>query len=368
MPRSPSSSPGSSCSERAGGAGSARLALHALTPAGLAPRLEALGAPAYRTGQVLAWVYRRGACDLGRMSDLPRDLRGALAREIEPPAMRVEGLATSRDGTRKLVYRLADGHLVEGVLIPDGERLTLCLSSQVGCAMGCAFCATARLGLRRNLAVEEIIGQVLLARERAAGVGPGRLTNLVFMGMGEPLHNLDNVLSSIEILTAPWGVGISPRRITVSTAGLVPQMRLLLERSRVHLAVSLGATSEEGRRELMPVTRRYSLEELVRSCRDLPLPRRQRITFEYVLLAGVNDSEEDAGRLVRLLHGLRAKVNLIRFNPFPDAGFSATPSEGIERFRDWLRSRGVQATVRESRGRDIAAACGQLAAAARACA
>lgn len=327
-----------------------------------------LGAAPYRAGQVLSWIYRRGARDLESMSDLPRELRRDLAREIELPAMRVGAVAASADGTRKLVYELSDGELVEGVLIPDRERLTLCVSSQVGCAMGCAFCATARLGLRRSLEVEEIVGQILLGRDRTEreGIGPGKITNLVFMGMGEPLHNLENLLASIEILTAPWGLSISPRRITVSTAGLVPQMRSLLERSRVHLAVSLGATVDERRRELMPISRRYPLDELLRACRDLPLPRRQRITFEYVLLAGVNDTREDAARLVRLLHGLRAKVNLIRFNPFPGVPFEPTPAERVLRFQEWLRGRGLQATVRESRGRDVAAACGQLAGAVRA--
>jgi 23S rRNA (adenine2503-C2)-methyltransferase len=241
--------------------------------------------------------------------------------------------------------------------------MTLCVSSQVGCAMGCGFCATARLGLRRHLSPDEIVAQVMLARRHLEEepFGCGHLTNLVFMGMGEPLHNLENLLAALEILTAPWGLGISPRRITVSTVGLVPQMRELLERTQVNLAVSLAATTEESRRALMPVTRKYSLAELIDACRELPVPRRRRITFEYVMLAGVNDADDDARRLVRLLHGIRSKVNLICFNAFDGAGYAGSAAERRERFQRLLLEHGVNATIRESRGPDIAAACGQLA-------
>jgi 23S rRNA (adenine2503-C2)-methyltransferase len=234
--------------------------------------------------------------------------------------------------------------------------------------MGCDFCATARLGLRRNLGVDEIVGQVILARRHLEEepLGCGHLTNLVFMGMGEPLHNLENVIGAVDILTAPWGLGISPRRITVSTVGLVPQMQALLERTAVNLAVSLSATTEESRRLLMPVTRKYSLRALLDACRALPLPRRRRITFEYVMLAGENDGDEDARRLVALLHGIRAKVNLICFNAFPGAGHVGSPAARRARFQQMLLDHGVNATIRESRGPDIAAACGQLAAQAAA--
>jgi 23S rRNA (adenine2503-C2)-methyltransferase len=340
------------------------LPVHALTPALLDPMLAELGVPAYRSGQVLAWVYGRGATDPAAMSDLPRELRERLADRLRGWALATSRLSRSSDGTVKMLMRLGDSEVVEGVLIPDDDRLTLCVSSQVGCGMGCGFCATARLGLRRNLQVEEIVGQVVRAREVAERerVGPGHLTNLVFMGMGEPLHNLDRLLGAIEILTAPWGLGISPRRITVSTVGLVPQMRRLLESTKVHLAVSLSATTEEKRRELMPVTRRYGLAELMETCRNLPLPRRKRITFEYVMLAGENDADADARRLVALLHGIRAKVNLILFNPFPGVAFAPSPRSQVERFQGLLLQHGVHATIRESRGPDIAAACGQLAA------
>jgi 23S rRNA (adenine2503-C2)-methyltransferase len=249
------------------------------------------------------------------------------------------------------------------VLIPqDGgtrERLTLCLSSQAGCAMGCTFCATARLGLVRQLSPAEIVGQV---RAGLALAAPRTVTNLVFMGMGEPLHNYPAVRTALEILSAEWGYAISPRRITVSTVGLAPMIPRLLEDTRVNLAVSLSATTDAQRERLMPVDRRYPLATLLATCRALPLPRRRRITFEYVLLDGENDAEADARRLVRLLHGLRAKVNLICFNPFPGAGFAPSPRARLVRFQAILRAHGLNATIRESRGRDIQAACGQLAA------
>ncbi len=344
------------------------LPVFATTPDALSELLHRAGIAPYRAGQVLSWIYGRGVTDPEAMTNLPRELRAYLSSELAPPALEVVHVARSADGTRKMALRLADGELIESVLIPDRHRLTLCVSSQVGCAMGCGFCATARLGLRRQLRVDEIVGQVMLARRHLAEepLGVGHLTNLVFMGMGEPLHNLDNVIGAIDILTAPWGLGISPRRITVSTVGLVPQMQTLLERTAVNLAVSLSATTEESRRALMPVTRKYSLRALLDACRALPLPRRRRITFEYVLLAGENDGDEDARRLVRLLHGIRAKVNLICFNPFPGAPYEGTPEARRVRFQQLLLDHGVHATIRESRGPDIAAACGQLAAQAAA--
>jgi 23S rRNA (adenine2503-C2)-methyltransferase len=333
---------------------------------------ERAGEARFRAQQVLDWVHRRRAADFDAMSNLPRRLRDGLAACFVLRRPAPAGVLDAADGTRKLLFHLPAGDgqraaAIESVLIPqrdraDGarDRLTLCVSSQAGCAMGCGFCATARLGLVRNLRPAEILGQV------AAGIDlarPAPLTNLVFMGMGEPLHNYDAVRTALEVLTAPWGYGISPRRITVSTVGLVPVIPRLLADTRVQLAVSLSATTDEQRARLMPVDRRYPIAELLAACRALPLPRRQRITFEYVLLGGVNDSDADARRLVGLLHGLRAKVNLICFNPFPDAGFVPSSRARVERFQALLRGRGQQATIRESRGQDIQAACGQLAAA-----
>jgi 23S rRNA (adenine2503-C2)-methyltransferase len=224
--------------------------------------------------------------------------------------------------------------------------------------MGCGFCATARLGLVRNLSTAEIVGQVRVAMEVAA---PAIVTNLVFMGMGEPLANYDAVVAALRILTAEWGFGISPRRITVSTVGLAPQIAPFIKETRVNLAVSLHATTDAQRARLVPVATRWPLAALLAACRAVPLARRRRITFEYVMLAGENDAEADADRLVTLLHGLRAKVNLIPFNPFPGAPYSTSPRRRIEYFREHLHRHGVSATVRESRGEDIQAACGQLA-------
>ena len=333
---------------------------------------DEVGEPRYRAVQILAWVHRRQAADFDAMSSLSRRLRTALAATFVLRRLASTWVADAADGTRKLLFHLpADGPrgtaAIESVLIPQRERptgardrLTLCVSSQAGCAMGCSFCATARLGLVRNLTPAEIVGQVAAGRALAA---PVPLTNLVFMGMGEPLHNYDAVRTALEILTADWGYAISPRRITVSTVGLVPLIPRLLAETRVQLAVSLGATTDAERARLMPIDRRYPLTTLLAACRALPLPRRRRITFEYVLLAGENDGDDDARRLVRLLHGLRAKINLICFNPFPGAAFAPSPRARMVHFQDLLRAHGLHATIRESRGQDIQAACGQLAAA-----
>ena len=314
--------------------------------------------PTYRVTQILAWIYRRRVTDFAAMTNLPHALRAALAEHFVIPRLTPALVTTSSDGTRKLLFRLG-GAAIESVLIPDPPRLTLCISSQAGCGMGCAFCATARLGLLRNLSAEEIAGQVLATQEHIAS--GERISNIVFMGMGEPLANYDAVVQAIEILTAEWGLGFSLRHITVSTVGLVPAMRRLVRDAAVNLAVSLSATTEAQHAGLMPISRRHSLQALMAMCRALPIPQRRRISFEYVMLAGVNDSLEDAGRLVRLLHGIRCKVNLIAFNPFPGAGFRCSSEATIHRFQERLLAAGVQATIRQSRGRDIQAACGQLA-------
>ncbi len=297
------------------------------------------------------------------MSDLPQALREELAQHFSIPHLSPAVVSRSKDGTRKLLFNLDPTAAIEAVLIPEPPRLTLCISSQAGCGMGCAFCATARLGLIRNLSASEIVAQVLAAQAQLHG--DERISNIVFMGMGEPLANYDNLVQAIEMLSAPWGVGLSGRRLTVSTVGLVPQMQRLMTETDVHLAVSLTATSDAQRDELMPINRRYPLAELLDMCRQLPIRERQRITFEYVLLAGVNDTPQDATRLIRLLHGIRAKVNLIPFNPFPDAGFERTPEDAVMQFRKVLLAADLGATIRRSRGRDIQAACGQLALANR---
>jgi 23S rRNA (adenine2503-C2)-methyltransferase len=330
--------------------------------------------PAYRAAQVAAWLYRQGVADFAAMKNLPGALREQLAHEFRIGHPAVASVSRSYDGTRKLLLRLADDATIESVLIPDGERLTLCVSTQVGCAMGCAFCATATLGLGRHLRRGEIVGQLLVARalvaadaaassESETNAGPDRISNMVFMGMGEPLHNYAGTVGAIDTLTSDWGVDFSHRRITVSTVGLLPEMQRLLADTQVNLAVSLTAIDQQSRRELMPVSKKYPVEELLATCRTLPLPRRKRITFEYVMLAGVNDSPAQARALARALAGIRCKVNLIPFNPFPGARFGRSDDLAVARFQDALRNAGVHATVRESRGPDIAAACGQLVAA-----
>jgi 23S rRNA (adenine2503-C2)-methyltransferase len=294
------------------------------------------------------------------MSDVARPLRQALAEAFVPPGLRPAEVVRAADDTRKLLFSLASGGAIETVIIPDRRRLTVCISSQVGCAMGCQFCATAQLGLQRNLDAAEIAGQLAAAR-RALDEGE-RISNVVFMGMGEPLHNYDAVVAAIEILCAPWGFGLSGRRITVSTVGLLPQLERLVRETPASVAVSLTATTDALRNRLMPVNRRYPLAELMATCRALPIAQRRRITFEYVLLDGVNDAPADAARLVKLLHGIRSKINLIPFNPFPGAAFAPPPPSVVERFQQRLLAAGLSASVRATRGRDIQAACGQLAA------
>ena len=316
--------------------------------------------PAFRSEQILRWVYQRAVESFEAMTDVGRPLRSALQDAFTLPRLRPSEVARAADGTRKLLFSLESGRAIESVLIPDPPRLTACLSSQAGCAMGCGFCATARLGLQRNLTAVEIAGQLMAARRELAA--DERVTNVVFMGMGEPLHNYDALVEAIEILTADWGLGLSSRRVTVSTVGLLPQLEQLVRDTSVSIAVSLTATTDTLRNRLMPVNRRYPLAALMATCRSLPIAQRRRITFEYVLLAGINDSPADASRLVKLLHGIRAKINLIPFNPFPDSGFAPPAPAVVRDFQQRLLSAGVNASVRATRGRDIAAACGQLAA------
>jgi 23S rRNA (adenine2503-C2)-methyltransferase len=314
---------------------------------------------AFRARQVMGWLWQRGADSFDTMSDLGVELRSYLNKHFKISRTPSATVATSSDGTRKLLVALGDAEAVESVIIPSRARVTLCLSSQAGCAMACEFCATARMGLHRNLTAAEIVGQIGAARrELASGE---QLTNYVFMGMGEPLANYPRLARALSIMTSAWGMGISPRRVTVSTVGLVPVMeRLLAEFPSVNLAVSLHATTDELRDRLVPLNKRYPLTQLIASCRSLPIKRRDRVTFEYVMLAGVNDFSADARRLVGLLGQLKAKVNLIIFNPFPGAPFQPSGRAAIEGFQAILRQGNLTATIRESRGRDIAAACGQL--------
>jgi 23S rRNA (adenine2503-C2)-methyltransferase len=331
-----------------------------LAPGEIVALVEGLGQPAYRGRQLAAWVYGRGVADFGAMSDLPRELRERLSTlaVVAPPE--VAARRVSRDGSTKLDLRLSDGRKIQAVVMPDGDRLTLCVSTQVGCGFGCAFCLTGTMGFGRNLTAGEIAGQVWAAR---ATLEPGaRLTHVVFMGMGEPLANYAATVKALRTLIAPLGFGFSPRRITVSTVGLVRGLeRLARENLRVNVAVSLHAAADEVRSRLMPVNRGWGLDDLLAACRRFPLPVRQRMTFEYTLLDGVNDSTEDAKRLVRRLAGLRAKVNLIPFNEWPGATFRRPSADRILAFQRVLLDAGLTATIRWSKGEDVGAACGQLA-------
>lgn len=336
-----------------------------LTRPELAAELAALGEPRYRTDQVLRWLYRRRAGTVAEITDVPAALRERLAAGFGlglPEPVRATGAA---GGTRKFLLRLADGNLIETVLIPasagaDGavaERRTLCVSTQVGCAYGCRFCASGLDGFKRDLTAGEMVGQ-LLAVERVTGE---RVGNLVFMGMGEPLANMAGLLRAIELFNSPWGIGLGARHLTVSTSGLVPGIRRLADDPRqVRLAVSLHAATDDLRGRLMPVNRKYNLAALLEACAYYARRKKQRITFEYLLLAGVNDGPEQAVRLAGLAARVGAAVNLIPWNPVPGMPW-ARPAGGRQMdFLAALRARGIAATVRGEKGQEIAAACGQL--------
>ena len=323
---------------------------------------EALGPgrPPFRARQVYEALYRGQVTDLVQISTLPAKLRQELAAEHAVGLPEIERLYESADGTRRYLLRLADGRTVETVLMPEGERDTICISSQVGCPVDCKFCMTALLGLERSLTAGEIVGQVLLVSQHNQLRRDGGRLNIVMMGQGEPLLNLANVVKATRILLDPGGFGLSPRRVTVSTAGIVPKMEELgREPVRPKLAVSLNASTEEQRRELMPITRKYHLKDLMEACRAYPLRPWEKLTFEYVLLKDVNDSDQDARRVVRLLARLNCKVNLIALNPGPEIPFATPSEERVAGFQRILR-RSFPCFVRKPRGLDIYAACGQL--------
>lgn len=334
--------------------------LKAYSPDALRERLRADGLPAYRADQIAGWLYQRGVEDPAEMTDLDRGLRRRLAAEWTTRALEVTSVERSADGTIKAALAAHDGAVVEAVLIPEEDRTTLCVSTQVGCPLACSFCATGTLGLTRNLSAAEIVDQVC----RMAELLPAgrRISNVVYMGMGEPLLNLAAVVESVRTLIHPRGFAFAPRRVTVSTAGVVPRIPDLLARVPVNLAVSLHAATDAVRDELVPLNRRFPLGVLLETLRGLPgLSRRRPVFFEYTLLAGVNDDVEDARRLVRLLRGIPSKVNVIPMNPHPGAPYAAPGPEAVDRFLGALARGGLTTTLRRSRGADIDAACGQLA-------
>jgi 23S rRNA (adenine2503-C2)-methyltransferase len=331
-----------------------------MSRARLRETLAALGEPKYRADQLHKWIFARGVRDFDAMTDVPRGLRQRLQDEgYTLGRVFVERVRESVDGTRKIQFRLSDGAAIESVLIPmPGGVFTQCVSSQVGCAMDCKFCYTGKLGLSRHLTAGEIVDQVVTAR---AAVPPdGRIDHVVYMGMGEPLHNFDAVVESVHSLCDKDGVALSHKRITVSTSGLVPQIEKLGQVAPVNLAISLNATTDEVRDRVMPVNKRWPIAALLEAVRNYPLPPRRKLTFEYVLLGGVNDTDDDARRLLKLLKGLPARVNLIPWNPFDGTAYTRPDDERVRAFQRILLNRGLTATVRVTKGLDIDAACGQL--------
>lgn len=325
--------------------------------------LEALmaehGVPAFRGRQVFQWIHQRDVSDPAEMTDLPAGLRETLKHRASISEPRLDQKQVSADGTTKALLGLGDDRRIEAVFIPDTPNQTFCISTQVGCAMACGFCLTGQMGLVRHLSAAEIVGQVrVLARETGLRGFP---FNLVLMGMGEPLHNYDATMKALRILTDEQGLAVAPRRITLSTVGLVPAIKKLAEEPVMpNLAISLHATTDEQRDALVPINRKYPLADLLDACRSFPLRRRSRITFEYVLLDGVNDSADDARRLVRLLDGIPGKVNLLPLNEAEAITFRRPSDARVNAFAKILADRGVTVSVRKSRGRDIRAACGQL--------
>jgi 23S rRNA (adenine2503-C2)-methyltransferase len=340
--------------------------LRALPPGAVEALVAALGERPFRARQLFRWLHQKGAAALDEMTDVPRSLREALAARTRLTTLERANEQRSVDGTIKWTWRTADGKLLESVYMPEADRRTLCVSTQVGCAVGCTFCLTGTMGLARNLTAGEIVDQVHRANRRivelGAAEGPRPLTNLVFMGMGEPLANYPSLKAALDLLLSEDGPHFSQRHVTVSTSGVVPMIRRLGEETPVKLAISLNATTDAQRDALMPINRRWPLSELLAACREFPTRNGRRITFEYVLLGGVNDTLADARRLAELLRGIPAKVNLIPYNANPGLPFAAPPPERVVEFQEALAARHLTVVVRKNRGRDISAACGQLAA------
>ena len=331
----------------------------------LTEELRILNQPAYRAKQIAAWIYDKRVGSFEAMSDLPQALRQKLQSAFAYSDLQVMRALGAKDTTRKFLFQLSDGNLIESVLIPASpalygsrsDRRTICVSTQVGCAYGCKFCASGLDGWKRNLQVDEIVDQLIaLERETAE-----RIDNIVFMGMGEPLANYENLLRAIQIINAPWGIGIGARHITISTSGLVPQIRKLADQPlQIRLAVSLHGATDAVRSRIMPINHKYNVEELVEACRYYSSRKKQRITFEYILIADVNDSEEQARALAKHARLLKAKVNLIPYNTVETLPWARSSRDQQERFLAILRGTGVDATLRREKGHDIAAACGQL--------
>lgn len=322
------------------------------------PQLEALcnrlEMPRFAAKQIARWLYDKHATTIEAMSDLSARHRALLAETYEVGLTAPEKVSISTDGTKKYLYRTSQNHFIESAYIPDGDRATLCISSQAGCRMGCRFCATGRQGLQHSLSTNEILNQIESLPERE------RLTNVVFMGMGEPLDNLDSLLPALEVLTSAWGFGWSPTRITVSTAGVASRLERFLEATQVHLAVSLHNPFPHERAEIMPIEKAWPIREVVEILRRYDFTHQRRVSFEYIVMSGLNDSPRHIRELCRLLDGIKCRINLIRFHKIPGSPYFSPDDRAMIAFRDALTAKGIHTTIRTSRGEDIQAACGLL--------
>ncbi len=312
------------------------------------------GLPAYNGRQITEWLYKKGIASLDEMSNLSKKTRDLLKEHYEVGRQPHVSVIESADGTKKYLFPAGEGRFIETACIPDRERATLCISTQVGCRMGCRFCMTARQGLQGQLSCGEILNQYQSLPERET------ITNIVYMGMGEPFDNLSSVLDSMEILTSEWGYAMSPRRITVSTIGVIPGMKEFLEKSKCHLAISLHTPFEDERKRLMPAENKYPVRDVLNLIRNYDSGLQRRISFEYIMLRGVNDSQRHVNELARILNKIRCRINLIRYHPIPDSGLEGSDDRTIMNFQQALKDKGIITTLRASRGKDIAAACGLL--------
>ena len=320
-----------------------------------------LSMPRFAAKQIAGWLYRRGATDIEQMSDLSKANRAKLAERYCIGLSVPIKVSTSADGTKKYLYTTSEGSAIESAYIPDGERATLCVSSQAGCRMGCKFCATGRLGLTHSLSVCDILNQIASLPERES------LTNVVYMGMGEPFDNIDNLLKALQIMTSEWGYGWSPTRITVSTAGLGKELERFLNSTSVHLAISLHNPFHDQRAEIMPIERAYPIADIAETLRRYDFTHQRRVSFEYIVMSGLNDSDRHIKELCRLLNGIKCRINLIRFHKIPDSPYFSPDDKRMIAFRDALTARGIMTTIRASRGEDIKAACGLLSAEQSSC-